>query len=592
MYNFTVNIMSKLTKYSIFLIFINFLLAHECVILNQGDYGPCNYSLGYTWNGNGCSNEITGCSELNLVTGVYDSDAIYPTYEQCISSCFQHTGTLGDLNEDLEIDILDIVILINVIVGDGGSNSHQVWAGDVNQDAFLDVLDIVTLVNIIVISGQETRDTFQIISEDIFGPACVGCHYQGSFYSEQSGLVMEEDVLYDEIINVIPTNSSAAEDGLVLISNEGGIAATQLSYLWEKINIWDQEHYYSDHPNYGDLMPLGGPFLTNGQLAFIEKWILEGAPEQGSVATPSLLLDNTTYEPPAFVALEAPEQGFQFHLGPFDVEPGGDREFFYYEPDISNEDIFIKRVQISMRPGSHHFIFYTFNDDIPNFLIPNGQVYRDLYNQDGSTNTSTLVSMGFHRFVSGTQWPSMDYEFPPGIALRMPNDYGLDLNGHYFNYTDEVIVGEIYANIHTVEEQDIEHVAEILMLNNTDFYLPANQETTIEATYSFNQIRNMHDLSNNIDNIYLFQLFSHAHQLMERFDVEFYSGETGETQLIYTATDYEHPPILTLNEPLEIKQGDFITLQTTYNNITNNPVEFGLMSTDEMMILFGYFYYD
>ena len=130
------------------------------------------------------------------------------------------------------------------------------------------------------------------------------------------------------------------------------------------------------------------------------------------------------------------------------------------------------------------------------------------------------------------------------------------------------------------------------MLNNTDFYLPANQVTTVEATYSFNQIRNMHDLSNNIDNIYLFQLFSHAHQLMERFDVEFYNAETGETQLIYTATDYEHPPILTLNEPLEIKQGDLITLQTTYNNITNNPVQFGLMSTDEMMILFGYFYYD
>lgn len=582
--------MTKLIKYSIFLFFTPFLLAHECAILNQGDYGPCDYTVGFSWDGNGCS-EISGCSQLNLNTGQSDADLFYLSFEQCVSNCFQHTGTLGDLNEDLEIDILDIVILINVIIDDINSNTHEVWAGDLNQDAYLDVLDIVTLINIIINSNQETRDTFQIISEDIFGPSCVGCHYQGSFYAQESGLIMENDILYSEIINTIPTNSSAAEDGLVLISNEGGIAATQLSYLWEKINVWDQEHYYSDHPYYGDLMPLGGPFLTNGQLAFIEKWILEGAPEQGVVATPSLLLDNTSYQPPAFVALEAPEQGYQFHLGPFDVEPGGDKEFLYYEDNISNEDIFIKRVQISMRPGSHHFIFYTFNNDIPNFFVPEPQVFRDLYNEDGSTNTSTLISMGYHRFVSGTQWPSMDYEFPDGIALRMPNDYGLDLNGHYFNYTDQTIVGEIYANIHTINQEDVEHVAEILMLNNTDLYLPSNEITTIEKTYSFNQIKNIHDINDNIDTIYLFQLFSHAHQLMERFDIQYYDSDTGETQLIYTALDYEHPPILTLNNPIELKQGDFLRLETTYNNTNNDPTEFGLLSTDEMMILFGYFYY-
>ena len=583
--------MTKLIKYSIFLTFIHFLLGHECLILNQGDYGDCDFPLGYTWNGNGCSEEISGCSQFNLNTGEDDSSSFYLSYEQCVSNCFQHTGTLGDLNEDFEIDVLDIVILINVILENIGSNSHQVWAGDINQDAFLDVLDIVSLVSIIITSNEETRDTFEIISDDIFGPSCVGCHYQGSFYAEQSGLVMEEDVLYSSIINVSPTNVAAAQDGLVLISNEGGIAATQLSYLWEKINVWNQEHYYSDHPNYGDLMPLGGPFLTNGQLAFIEKWILEGAPEQGIVATPSLLFDNTSYEPPAFIALEEPEQGFQFHLGPFDVEPGGDREFLYYEPDLSDEDIFIKRVQISMRPGSHHFIFYTFNNDLPNVLIPEPQTYREVYNEDGSYNVETIISMGFHRFVAGTQWPSMDYEFPEGIALRMPNDYGLDLNGHYFNYTNQTIVGEIYGNIHTVDEGEIDHIAEIMMLNNQDLTLPANQVTAVEETYSFNQIKNIHDLDGNIDTIYLFQLFSHAHQLMDRFDVEFYDAETGEIELIYTALDYEHPPILTLNNPLEINDGDFIRIQATYNNTTNSPVQFGLLSTDEMMILFGYFYY-
>ena len=584
--------MSKLIKYSLYLILINFLVAHECLILNDGDYGDCDSILGYTWNGNGCSETVSGCGYYNQTTGQDDSASFYPSYEQCISNCFQHTGVVGDLNEDFEIDILDIVIIINVIIGNINPNNHEIWASDINGDFSTDVLDVVTIVNIVINGGLEERSTFEIISDEIFVPYCSGCHYEGSFYAEQSGLVMTEDVLYSEIINTIPTNTAAADDGLVLISNEGGIAATQLSYLWEKINIWEQEHYFGDHPNYGDLMPLGGPYLNNGQLAFIEKWILEGAPEEGVVANPNLLSDETEYEQPAFIALQEPEQGMQFHLGPFNIPPGGDREFFYYEPDIANEDIFIKRVEISMRPGSHHFIFYTFDNSIPNFMIPEPQVYRDLYDENGEIVVPTVLPMGYHKFVSGTQWPWMDYEFPQGIGLRMPDNYGLDLNGHYFNYTNDTIIGEIYANIHTVEENELEHVAEVLMLNNQNLDLPPNQTTTIERTYSFSEIKDTNGLPNNIDNIYLFQLFSHAHQLMERFDVEFYNSETGEIQLIYTALDYEHPPILTLNEHLQIQEGDYLKISATYNNSTDDSIGFGLLSTDEMMILFGYIYYD
>ena len=131
-----------------------------------------------------------------------------------------------------------------------------------------------------------------------------------------------------------------------------------------------------------------------------------------------------------------------------------------------------------------------------------------------------------------------------------------------------------------------------LNINNQDFNLPPNQTTTIERTYSFNEIKSANGLPSNIESIYLFQLFSHAHQLMDRFDVEFYDVETGETQLIYTALDYEHPPILTLNNHLQIQNGDHIKISATYNNITDEPIGFGLLSTDEMMILFGYLYYD
>ena len=80
-------------------------------------------------------------------------------------------------------------------------------------------------------------------------------------------------------------------------------------------------------------------------------------------------------------------------------------------------------------------------------------------------------------------------------------------------------------------------------------------------------------------------------RLNKNFDIEIYDGETGSLEMVYSALDYLHPPIITYNDHLEINQGDYIRLTATYNNTTNEVVEFGLLSVDEMMIVFGYFYY-
>ena len=53
---------------------------------------------------------------------------------------------MGDLNSDGEINILDVVGLVNIILGISPDNP----AGDLNQDGIYNVLDIVQLVNIIL----------------------------------------------------------------------------------------------------------------------------------------------------------------------------------------------------------------------------------------------------------------------------------------------------------------------------------------------------------------------------------------------------------------------------------------------------------
>lgn len=70
---------------------------------------------------------------------ILDETLIYRAY-------FYDDFLLGDTNGDQVLNVLDIVGLVNIILGD----ADEVPAGDVNQDSEFNVLDVVLLVNLIL----------------------------------------------------------------------------------------------------------------------------------------------------------------------------------------------------------------------------------------------------------------------------------------------------------------------------------------------------------------------------------------------------------------------------------------------------------
>ena len=144
----------------------------------------------------------------------------------------------------------------------------------------------------------------------ILGPNCAGCHSEGTTFAKQSKLILTPDAAYGQLVNRKPANTYALEDGLELVGTEG-LASVGKSFLWEKINTAEGQHFYDDHPGYGSLMPLGMDPLTDGELKFILQWILEGAPEHGTVAKVADLANLERYAPPPFTALAKPDSGIQ-----------------------------------------------------------------------------------------------------------------------------------------------------------------------------------------------------------------------------------------------------------------------------------------
>lgn len=428
---------------------------------------------------------------------------------------------------------------------------------------------------VIDMEPQEPQSSWEIIQAEIFEPNCVVCHTEGTSFAKESDLVLTADVGYEQLVGQLPKNAAALSDGLELLGQEGLISLAK-SFLWEKINVVNYEHFYSDHPEYGSLMPLGSKPLTNGELEYIRKWIIEGAPESDFVADRELLKDSTRFDPGdnAFTILEKPTSGFQFHMEPFIVYPNNEREFFYYWPLENKEVLFANRFEVSMTSGSHHFLYYKFPQEVEK---PEPYVFRDFRDAQGNDNFETFISIGQQIFVWGTQIPRTDYTLPDGIALKIEENQGFDLNAHYVNYSDEPYAGEIYANVHTIPEAEVEHVADNLFLNHTTFQLPPGQETTITKTYTFDDQRN------------ILNLWSHGHKRLTEFRV-YIEGGSRAGELIYYTNDWEHPPLTEFDPPLRLNIGEGLKCEATYFNETTVTKRFGLLSEDEMMILFGMYY--
>ena len=78
---------------------------------------------------------------------------------------------------------------------------------------------------------------------------------------------------------------------------------------------------------------------------------------------------------------------------------------------------------------------------------------------------------------------------------------------------------------------------------------------------------------------------------MQEFEIYIVGGPR-DGELIYFTDDWEHPPLLTFDPPITLESGQGLRAVATYDNTTDRTLRFGLLSEDEMMIIFGAFYTD
>jgi hypothetical protein len=430
-------------------------------------------------------------------------------------------------------------------------------------------------------AGDDTTLTtpvssFGLMQDRILTPTCAtsGCHASttdGSF--KQHGLVLEKTVAYENLVGVTPFNALSKADGHLRVKAYKSLE----SLLYHKLN-WDLSHHGGKQ--YGTPMPLGSTALTLGQIEFVRRWIEAGAPKTGEVADAKLLDDKTPSVSTTddFVAMKSPKDegvaGFQLKVDKFTIQPNFERELFVRRNIGNTTEIYINKIKLQSRANSHHMVLYDFRDTK---TLPVIDQVRDLRNPDNSLNLLTAIQISNHIFLGGGTQANQVYDFPEGTALLLPANYSMDLNPHYFNKTNNTLLGENVVNLYTTDKSKVKYVVKTIDFNNTKFSIAANQKTTITTDFTFSA------------NVKIVSLTSHTHKYGEKYVIKI-KGGARDGEVVYETTDWEHPLVKNFATPIALKKGEGLTSVVTYNNTTNQKISFGLTSDDEMNIIFGYYY--
>ena len=84
---------------------------------------------------------------INTQTAV---EATNQTVRTLIDYLDQFTYIPGDANLDETIDVLDLVVIMNSILGNNELSNIQIYASDINEDQIINIQDIILLINIIL----------------------------------------------------------------------------------------------------------------------------------------------------------------------------------------------------------------------------------------------------------------------------------------------------------------------------------------------------------------------------------------------------------------------------------------------------------
>jgi hypothetical protein len=243
--------------------------------------------------------------------------------------------------------------------------------------------------------------------------------------------------------------------------------------------------------------------------------------------------------------------------GEWSVPPG--KETYVCVRHTIEQDTFISAFEAINPPGTHHTLLTAGDPSGPDGVTPCTAADNNLLSLYGSgVGTNPMV-------------------FPEGVAVRLAAGTQLLLNLHLFNSRAETLTGTSGTRFVERAAEDVVHEAEGVLAGTVELDIPPQTETVHTGSCTMT-----HDLK-------LFAVAPHMHQLGTHSRVVAHTADRGDITLHDGPYDFDQQLYYML-DPLDLAQGDQVSIECTHDNTTDRTVQFGDSSLDEMCLVGLYRY--
>ncbi len=455
--------------------------------------------------------------------------------------------------------------------------------------------NLLTLATVFSVTFAYSQTTFDRVYQ-ILQTNCAGyCHNSGNPTGNLQFDVSKQDVM-NNLVGVTPDNTTAASRGLLRVYP----GDARKSFLFQKINHGLDSHI-SLQSGEGDPMPQGGAPISEIEREMVRQWIIFGAgdtiyPYADETVITAYYNGFAEARDPS-LPIPDPSEGYQIYYGPIFLMPNVEIEFDGKFPLFNTYDAEVHKMNVAMNKESHHMAVFKYHSGNDTLVAPGLKQVNSIVDAADLFFTADVVA----------QWPnSLEVELPQGTALFWDSSSVLNISYHVLNYSDSIIMAEIYMNVYTRPRQPntiemtsypVRYDGHAQYQGGWDVFSLVILPTGTDTTLSINQ---WHQDSTHYWNIWSIQ--AHTHQLGKDYNIYTRTDNGDKDCHVYIGKyntdhtfnqgfyDWEHPPLRYFDPPLSVDMSKGLIHEAVFNNNTPDTVGFGLKTTDEMFVSYIFFY--
>jgi hypothetical protein len=258
-----------------------------------------------------------------------------------------------------------------------------------------------------------------------------------------------------------------------------------------------------------------------------------------------------TVEPPsptdeAALAPVPPGQGFQVVTQETEVPQGVERQDCYFFKagelaqgnGMAHEPLYLHRVQIGQREGSHHMNIYRVRTIVG--LDPANGAFQPATNGTGPCFNS--ANWADWPLIANTQQKgTLDWEYPEGVANVIQPDEWLMVQTHYVNATTQKTpqdYGKVWVNFWTMPKEQMKYELGTIFATKQSVRV-----CTQNAKPVFDGVCNLQ----NKEPVRIIGANGHFHSRGKEFRIYNWDGQSNrrpaESQRFYTSLTWDDPPM-------------------------------------------------